>query len=273
MSPKSRLYSLVMAWKNKPFLGVSEARPDSWIEKTDSQFNQSDSKSNKISKCVFEPIFTTPGEKLFAAIFRPLQNAQLSQVLRQCMEGLDSVHYWQASNRRTPILLPLQKESLEDQAQIDGLCDLILNSRLPVGLVMVGISANGIEAFNRHCQESLLRLRRLGVLLHLLHCSGEDNEIAWVDDFHFEGVHLSANQLRDLAPAIQKQQIHSFQKMGIKIYLSEVTFISDLDLAKKYRIEYAYGGLMMPPVSRHQISQINDSRIGKALFMMQGEAE
>jgi len=33
-------------------------------------------------------------------------------------------------------------------------------------------------------------------------------------------------------------------------------------------MDHCYGGLMMSPLSRHQILQINDSRIAKAIFSL-----
>jgi len=47
-----------------------------------------------------------------------------------------------------------------------------------------------------------------------------------------------------------------------------MTLVHDLENAKRLQVDYCYGGLMMPPVSRHQIFHINDSRIAKAIFSL-----
>jgi hypothetical protein len=48
-----------------------------------------------------------------------------------------------------------------------------------------------------------------------------------------------------------------------------VTFVHDNEIAYQLGIDYCYGSLMLTPVSRHQIINVQDSRIGKALFSIQ----
>jgi hypothetical protein len=47
-----------------------------------------------------------------------------------------------------------------------------------------------------------------------------------------------------------------------------MTLVKDLENANAWQIDHCYGGLMMPPISRHQMLQINDSRIAKAIFSL-----
>jgi hypothetical protein len=42
--------------------------------------------------------------------------------------------------------------------------------------------------------------------------------------------------------------------------------VKDLSHASLMQVDHCYGGLMMPPISRHQMLHINDSRIAKAIF-------
>ena len=108
MSPKSRLYTLVHAWKNKPFHELRDAQgthvPNLAHETQDGGSNANWSKRQTVS---YEPIFNGAGNAMSAALFRPLLGASDSQVLRFSMEGLDAASYWHCCNRPIQILLPL----------------------------------------------------------------------------------------------------------------------------------------------------------------------
>ena len=167
MSPKSRLYTLVKAWKNKPFQEVRDACGDHWLGLSDQALEQHDCWSQR-QAISHEPIFNAGGTKLTGSLFRPLLTATDTQLLRLFMEGLDTISYWYRSGRPIPGILPIPTHALISNHYIDALSDLILNSRLPVGLVSLGIQTlpNAEKAFA--FKEGLLRLRRLGILLHLM---------------------------------------------------------------------------------------------------------
>jgi hypothetical protein len=105
-------------------------------------------------------------------------------------------------------------------------------------------------------------------MLHLLHFSGSPQEIAHLDEMRFDGVHLSAQQLRK--NQLEHQSIVDLAAVCKKhfgaIYIGGISLVSDLTAAQSLSASYCYGGLMMPPVSRHQLLQINDSRLAKAIF-------
>jgi hypothetical protein len=58
------------------------------------------------------------------------------------------------------------------------------------------------------------------------------------------------------------------QKFQTQIYASNITLVKDLENVMAMGAHHAYGGLMMPPVSRHQMLHISDSRIAKAIFSL-----
>jgi hypothetical protein len=183
MSPKSLLYTLVHAWKNKPFYELRDVQgthvPNLAHETQDTGSNANWSKRQTVS---YEPIFNAAGNAMSAALFRPLLGASDSQVLRFTMEGLDAASYWHCCNRPIQILLPLSPGVLANPQRIDALCDLILNSRLPVGLVHIGVTAIPSEALRSNCKEGLLRLRRIGVLLHLMNANPQSIQPQWLED-------------------------------------------------------------------------------------------
>ena len=268
MSPKSRLYTLVKAWKNKPFQEVRDACGDPWLGMSSQAIeeHQSWSKRQAISH---EPIFNCKGEKLTGSLFRPLLHTNDVQLLRLFMEGLDTITYWYRSGRLIPGILPLPTHAVASNAYVDAMSELILNSRLPVGLVAVGITSIPPTEVIDDCKEGLLRLRRLGVLLHHLKFSGSLDEIRWIDEMQMDGVHMDMRQLREneLAGNVISQLRHS-PYSPTQIYASNIGLIKDLENASSLIADHAYGGLMMSPVSRHQMLQINDSRIAKAIFSL-----
>jgi len=268
MSPKSRLYTLVKAWKNKPFQEVRDACGAPWLGITSQALeeHQSWSKRQAISH---EPIFNFKGTKLTGSIFRPLMTTSDMQLLRLFMEGLDTISYWYRSGRFIPGILPVPTHAIASSAYIDAMSDLILNSRLPVGLIALGVPSLPDSDITEACKEGLLRMRRLGVLLHFMNFSGGAQQLQWISEMQVEGIHIDMSKLRDktlsdsLITKLKKSPYSSTQ-----IYASNVSLVKDLENASALQADHCYGGLMMSPISRHQMLQINDSRIAKAIFSL-----
>ncbi|MES2586482.1 MAG: diguanylate phosphodiesterase [Pseudomonadota bacterium] len=265
MSPKSRLYTLVKAWKNKPFQEVRDACGQPWLGLSGEALeeHQSWSQRQAISN---EPIFNSQGTKLTSSLFRPLLTATDTQLLRLFMEGLDTITYWYRSGRFIPGILPLPAQHLASTSFIDALSDLILNSRLPVGLVSLGVhKLNDADSMDS-CTEGLLRMRRLGVLIHVLDFGGASSQIDWIEAIEPEGIHIEMGQFR--AEGLPNEMISLGQKFHTQIYASNITLVKDLENVLAMGAHHSYGGLMMPPVSRHQMLHLGDSRIAKAIFSL-----
>jgi hypothetical protein len=265
MSPKSRLYTLVKAWKNKPFHEVRDACGDPWLGLSSQALEEHQSWSKR-QAIGHEPIFNGKGTKLTGILFRPLLASTDMQLLRLFMEGLDSVSYWYRSGRFIPGILPIPAHALASTKYIDALSDLILNSRLPVGLVTLGIQTLPDSKLEESCKEGLLRLRRLGVLIHLLQFSGSAEQLHWIEELQMEGVHLDMTLFRQTA--LPMNLLSELRKSRTQIYASNLTLVRDLENSTLLQADHCYGGLMMPPLSRHQMLQINDSRIAKAIFSL-----
>ncbi len=265
MSPKSRLYTLVKAWKNKPFQEVRDVCGQPWLGLSGEALeeHQSWSQRQAISN---EPIFNKQGSKLTSSLFRPLLTATDKQLLRLFMEGLDTITYWYRSGRFIPGILPMPAQHLASNSFIDALSDLLLNCRLPVGLVNLGVHKLQDADSMDSCVEGLLRMRRLGVLIHLLDFSGTSAQINWIKQMEPEGIHIEIGQFR--AEGLPNEMISLGQKFHTEIYASNITLVKDLENAMSIGAHHCYGGLMMPPISRHQILHTSDSRIAKAIFSL-----
>ena len=268
MSPKSRLYTLVKAWKNKPFQEVRDACGAPWLGLSSQvlEDHQSWSKRQAISH---EPIFNCKGTKLTGSLFRPLLVSTDVQLLRLFMEGLDTIAYWYRSGRFIPGILPIPMHAIFSSGYVDALSDLILNSRLPVGLIALGIKLPPDPEINAEYKEGLLRMRRLGVLLHLMDFSASPEQLRWITEMQMEGIHIDMRQFRDQKLSSNVlSQIRNLPYSQTQIYASNVLLTKDLENAAHWQIDHCYGGLMMSPLSRHQMLQINDSRIAKAIFSL-----
>ena len=268
MSPKSRLYTLVKAWKNKPFQEVRDACGAPWLGFSSQALeeHQSWSKRQAISH---EPIFNRKGTKLTGSLFRPLLAANDLQLLRLFMEGLDAISYWHRSGRFIPGILPIPTHAIASSEYIDAFSDLILNSRLPVGLVALGMSSLPSSEEVDACKEGLLRMRRLGVLLHFIRFTGSKEELHWVQEMQMEGIHLNMSELRE--QTLSEDVLANLRRTpysSTQIYASNVGLIKDLENASDWQIDHCYGGLMMGSISRHQMLQVNDSRLAKAIFSL-----
>ena len=268
MSPKSRLYTLVKAWKNKPFQEVRDACGAPWLGLSGQALeeHQSWSKRQAISH---EPIFNCKGTKLTGSLFRPLLTASDMQLLRLFMEGLDTISYWYRSGRFIPGILPVPIKAIASAEYVDAMSDLILNSRLPVGLLTLGIQSLPEPELATACKEGLIRMRRLGVLLHFLDFSGDADQLQWITEMQMEGIHINMTQFRELSPSEKVlTQLRQSTFSTTQIYASNVELVHDLENVCHWNIDHCYGGLMLSPVSRHQMLQINDSRIAKAIFSL-----
>ena len=268
MSPKSRLYTLVKAWKNKPFQEVRDACGAPWlgISSQALEEHQSWSKRQSISH---EPIFNCKGTKLTGSLFRPLLAASDAQLLRLFMEGLDTIAYWYRSGRFIPGILPVPTHVIASSDYIDALSDLILNSRLPVGLIALGIPSLPKSEITDAYQEGLLRMRRLGVLLHFMSFSGSVDQLHWISEMKMDGIHIDMSQFRNKTMSDSViAQLRQSPYSPTQIYASHVGLVKDLEHASVLQMNHCYGGLMMSPLSRHQMLQINDSRIAKAIFSL-----
>ena len=265
MSPKSRLYSLVKAWKNKPFQEVRDVCSEVWPELSNESLNEHQSWITR-QAISHEPIFNLQGTKLKGSLYRPLLSGNKTQLLRLFMEGLDAITYWYRSGRFISGILPVPTYALESSAFVDALSDLILNSRLPVGLINLGIQNFPENATEDVCMANLLRMRRLGVLIHQMQFTGTDSEIRWIEKLQPEAIHIDMAQLR--GESMPGKVVDLLKKMSCQLYAGNITFVKDLKNASALHINYAYGGLMMPPISQHQTLHISDSRIAKAIFSL-----
>ncbi len=254
MSPKSRLYNLVMAWKNKPFRELRDIEQPYWESPKDQEQFANRPPKNVVDEFIyreidFEPIFNRSGSALKGVLFRPLFTADSSEVLRLCMEGIDAIHYWQCSNRIIPLILPINTSNLKIASCVDGLCDLILNSRLPIGLINIGFTHH--QVIDNELIAAITKLRRLGVLFHALQFDGNPNAIKLISQFQFEAVHFDVSHIRETNSLTSSQlidQIHLFKKWSCKTYFSNVTFVRDNELAYQLGIDYSMAASCSHPL-------------------------
>ena len=96
MSPKSRIYNLVMSWRNKPFRELRDIEQSDWQngmpkgELGDLERGGSINPSkNPFRGTHYESIFNLPGSSLKMSFISALMNAHSNTILRHCVEGID----------------------------------------------------------------------------------------------------------------------------------------------------------------------------------------
>jgi EAL domain-containing protein (putative c-di-GMP-specific phosphodiesterase class I) len=114
--------------------------------------------------------------------------------------------------------------------------------------------------------EGLLRMRRLGVLIHALDFCEANSQIQWIKHMEPEGIHIEMGQFR--TQGLPNEMISLGQQFHSQIYARNITLVKDLENAMAMGVHHCYGGLMMPPLSRHQMLHTSDSRIAKAIFSL-----
>ncbi|WP_197711908.1 hypothetical protein [Polynucleobacter necessarius] len=165
--------------------------------------------------------------------------------------------------------MPMPTHAIASSDYIDALSDLILNSRLPVGLVALGMQTLPESNLADSCKEGLLRMRRLGVLLHFMNYTGDPEQLHWIQELEMEGIHFNMPQLRNqtLSHELFKNIRRSLYTQT-QLYASKAGLVKDLENLSVWQIDHCYGSAMMAPISRHQMLHINDSRIAKAIFSL-----
>jgi hypothetical protein len=96
--------------------------------------------------------------------------------------------------------------------------------------------------------------------------TGTAEELLFLEEMRMDGIHIEMSQFR--SRPLPLEVIAQAKHLQTQVYASNITLVKDLENAKAMAAEHCYGGLMMPPISRHQTLHINDSRIAKAIFSL-----
>lgn len=214
-----------------------------------------------------EPYFDSQSNQFQGVFFKSFiyyNDLDLPHLFEEC---LMNIAYWHCHHRAIRTIVPIQAKSIIQPKLLTDLEDLLIQSELPVGLISFAIQGSMLCAW-RDLENALDRLNRLGVRLELYGLSGCDKEFDYLDSELFEAAHISLSLMRAAHLDLQSRELldqvlDACEVNILHTYCGGITLVHDFIFAKNNGIEYCYGPLMMPAVSKHQILHIKESQFAK----------
>jgi EAL domain-containing protein (putative c-di-GMP-specific phosphodiesterase class I) len=210
------------------------------------------------------PIFDTMTQEFSGVIHQSLVDASCDQIIQHVQDGLKNIAYWHCHGRAINTLLPIHQKNLSNELLLEQLISQIASSSLPIGLVKMPIIGLQ-EPTNKNLTASLLKLQRLGIIFEFWGFNGSEQEFAWLKQELFLGVHLSIGLLRAVSMTTHTKEIYHqlttlISNQKIHTYSGGISLVHDLTFARNMKLNFCYGTLLMPSVTKHQILKINDSQ-------------
>ncbi len=216
-----------------------------------------------------EPIFDSQTNQFTGVLYTDLDTCAQKDYLNYFSDALDTMAYWYCHGRAILTLLPLPVELLSNDLFSQSLEQKLIDSKLPVGYIKIPLTHYKTVDFHLY-KEKLLQLERLGIILELKNFSGGMIEIQWLNTGMFTGVHFSTSLIRAASITTYSKEIINdllitCKRKNYHLYSEGISLVHDFTFTKNSSIQYCYGPLMMPAVSKHQILKINQSQFTDAL--------
>jgi len=215
-----------------------------------------------------DSIFESQSQEFAGAICNDLLQSNPTLYLRQFKNALDSIAYWHCHGRAIQTFLPLPTSMLLSKEFVLEYEQYLMASQLPVGLIRVPLlDYRNLEMSLIEYQ--LLQLQRLGLILELKNFSGSDAELVWLNSNLFKGVHISIGFVRAaMMTSLSKERFDDLmitcKSQNHHTYVEGISLVHDFNFAKENEVQFCYGPLMMPPVSKHQLLKITISQLNQS---------
>lgn len=211
-----------------------------------------------------EPYFDTQANQFQGVFFKSFvyyNDLDLHNLFEEC---LLNIAYWHCHHRAIRSILPLHAKTLVQPKLLNTIEELLIRSELPVGLISFAVQGTTTCSWT-DLESALQRLHRLGVRLELYGISGSDKEFDYMSTELFESVHLSLSLMRAAHLDLQSRELldqilNACEVNILHTYCGGISLVHDFIFAKNNCIDYCYGPLMMPAVSKHQILHIKESQ-------------
>lgn len=264
MKPKSRLYTLVKNWSKKPPSVVREAGNTKLYSSATQNINEPITNWGKAQELFFELVIDTKTQLAQFAILNSLLNCQEEDVLRLFNDGIQASCYWHSYSKPTAIMIPIRYEWLINQNILKGLQNALLNCHLPIGLIHVGLMNRPTAEDKIKLQDSIIKLERLGILLHLMNFDGTPIDCELLNNHNFKYVYLSAALLRQAIPGSQcEEKLSTLMKIatsyGCKVATGPIKLIYEKLVAEKWGVDSYFGQHIMPAMTVHQVVKLGKS--------------
>jgi EAL domain-containing protein (putative c-di-GMP-specific phosphodiesterase class I) len=246
-TPSWKIYSIIKDWAKTP----STLREPSTTES-----------SLVLQNINLEPIFDTQTH-LFNGVFcQSFLNCEINELEHLFKECLGNLSYWHCHNRAIRCIVPIRAEHISCPTTHQLICHWISQSDLPVGLLAIAICDLKKDS---GVQSELEQFKRLGLEIELFEFTGQTAEFEWLNHFAFDGIHLSLRFIRSIHQSPDQKALLDktliYQKAyKFHLYFRGISLVHDFVFAKNYGINFCYGPLMMPAISKHQILKIKESQ-------------
>lgn len=210
------------------------------------------------------PIFDTMTQEFSGVLHQSLIDSKEDKIIHHVQEALQNIAYWHCHGRAINTLLPIHQHHLGNDLLMEQLIAQISASSLPIGLIKIPVMGLQ-EPANKNLTSALLKLQRLGIIFEFWGFNGGEVEFEWLKQKLFNGVHLSIGLLRAVSMTTHTKEIFHqlttlISNQKIHTYSGGISLVHDLTFARNFRLNYCYGSLLMPSVTKHQILKINDSQ-------------
>lgn len=264
MKPKSRLYTLVKNWSKKPPSVIREAGNTKLYSSTNQNLNQPIENWGKAQDLFFELALETQSQLTQFVILNSLIGCHEDDVLRLFNDGIRASCYWHSYSKPTAIMIPVKCDWLTNQNILKGFQNALLNCHLPIGLINVGLINRPTTADKITLQDSIIKLQRLGVLLHLMNFDGTQIDCELLNDHDFKYVYLSGALLRQAIPGSQCEEklltlMRIAKKYDCKVTVGPIKLIYEKLAAEKWGVDSYFGQHIMPAMTIHQVMKLGKS--------------
>ncbi len=264
MKPKSRLYTLVKNWSKKPPSIVKEAGNTNLYRSATQNPKEKLDNWGKAQDLFFELALNSQTQYTQFVILNSLIDCAQEDVLRLFNDGIRASCYWHSYSKPTAIMLPIRYEWLIDQDILKGLQNALLNCHLPIGLINVGLMNRPTTNKKIKLQDSIIKLQRLGVLLHLMNFEGHQIDCELLNDHDFKYVYVNASLLRQAIPGSQCEEkllalIKIAKNYGCLVTAGPIKLIYEKLAAEKFGIDCYFGQHIMPAMTIHQVVKLGKS--------------
>ena len=264
MKPKSRLYTLVKNWSKKPPTVIKEAGNAKLYGSATQNLNQQIEKWGQAQDLFFELVLETQTQLTQFVMLNSLIDCQEEDVLRLFNDGIRASCYWHSYSKPTAIMIPVKCDWLTNQNILKGFQNALLNCHLPIGLINVGLINRPTTADKITLQDSIIKLQRLGVLLHLMNFDGTQIDCELLNDHDFKYVYLSGALLRQAIPGSQCEEklltlMRIAKKYDCKVTVGPIKLIYEKLAAEKWGVDSYFGQHIMPAMTIHQVLKLDKS--------------
>ncbi|SNC64791.1 EAL domain-containing protein [Polynucleobacter victoriensis] len=264
MKPKSRLYTLVKNWSKKPPTVIKEAGNSKLYGSATQNINQQIENWGQAQDLFFELVLETKTQLTQFVILNSLIDCPEEDVLRLFNDGIRASCYWHSYSKPTAIMIPVKCEWLINQNIQKGLQNALLNCHLPIGLINVGLINRPTTDNKITFQDSIIKLQRLGVLLHLMNFDGTQMDCELLNDHDFKYVYLSGALLRQAIPGSQcEEKLSALMKIAkkydCKVSAGPIKLIYEKLAAEKWEVDSYFGQHIMPAMTIHQVVKLGKS--------------